>query len=138
MKAYGAGQNDCEKHGRQQIDWKCMFCCNVALFHCFGTHYFCKRCHDEWLTPPYNHVELRDCNGVNCPLGVPHPPASADHTKSVFPLGCGLCRSDRLCEMRENDMLVQEVALAPIEYKPAPPQPRPQPVIIHQPVRRIV
>ena len=120
MKAYGAGQEICDKHGEAQIDWKCMFCCSVALFHCFGTHYFCKRCHDEWLTPPYSQVVLRDCNGHDCPLGVPHPPADPDPKKSVFPLGCGLCRSDHLAEMKDNGVVIQEVALAPIVYERDP------------------
>ena len=40
---------------------------------------------------------LKDCNGVNCPLGIPHPPPNADHTKGgVFPLGCGICRSEKV------------------------------------------
>ena len=80
----------------------------MALFHCFGTTYFCKRCHDErWDLK--NKTE--DCGGVNCPLGVHHPPANKDYTKSTFPLGCGLCRSEKLAEMRENKNLIQEVSL---------------------------
>ena len=108
MKAYGAGQKVCEKHGTQQIDWKCNFCCSVALFHCFGTTYFCNRCHNE-----HSNNVVRDCNGVNCPLGMPHPPASKDLSVSTFPLGCGICRSERLAEMKDNANLVQEVALPP-------------------------
>ena len=108
LKAYGAGQRDCEKHGKAQIDWKCNFCCSVALFHCFGTTYFCKRCHDQrWDLSG----KTEDCGGVNCPLGVHHPPANKDYTKSTFPLGCGLCRSEKLAEMRENKNLIQEVSL---------------------------
>lgn len=117
MKAFGAGLEECDKHGKDQIDWKCMFCCSVALFHCFGTHYFCNDCHDEYCRPPYNQVETKDCNGVNCALGVPHPPASMDHTKSTFPLGCGLCRSDRLAHMKENHLIVQEVSIEPVVYQ---------------------
>jgi len=123
MKAFGAGLEECDKHGKEQIDWKCMFCCSVALFHCFGTHYFCNACHDEYCRPPYNQVETKDCNGVNCPLGVPHPAASMDHTKSTFPLGCGLCRSDKLAQMKENQLIVQEVSIQPIVYVArGPPQ----------------
>ena len=47
MKAFGAGQTSCEKHGTKHIDWKCNFCCSIALYHCFGTTYFCQYCHDE-------------------------------------------------------------------------------------------
>ena len=113
LKAYGAGQSHCEKHGKAQIDWKCNYCCSVALFHCFGTTYFCKRCHDRYP----NNLVVEDCGGIDCPLGVPHPPADKDVTKSTFPLGCGLCRSDRLAEMRETKNLVQEVTIQPIDYE---------------------
>ena len=53
MKLFGAGQNNCDKHGSKEIDWKCMFCCSIALWHCFGTTYFCDRCHNEYCTPPH-------------------------------------------------------------------------------------
>ena len=117
LKATGAGQEVCEKHGLAAIDWKCMYCCSVALWHCFGTHYFCDRCHNEYCQPPYNHVELRDCGGVNCPLGVPHPPASADHKKSTYPLGCNICRSEKMEKMREINNLIPEVSLKVNEYQ---------------------
>ena len=114
LKAYGAGTSHCETHGKAQIDWKCNFCCSVALFHCFGTTYFCKRCHDErWDTKK----KTEDCGGVNCPLGMPHPPASCNVKESTFPLGCGLCRSDRLAKMRNNKNVIQEVALHPMEFE---------------------
>ena len=72
-----------------------MYCCTQARYHCFGTHYFCIRCHDvEHPRFGRSNIPLQDCNGVNCPLGVPHPPASSDHRKSAYSLGCGLCRSE--------------------------------------------
>lgn len=117
MQAYGAGKETCDKHGDEHIDWKCMFCCSVAVWHCFGTHFFCERCHNEYCEEPYNEVKIRDCNGVNCPLGVPHPPAHADPKKSTFPLGCGLCRAENLNEKREEGMVIQEVSLKPIEFE---------------------
>lgn len=92
MKVYGAGMKECEKHGKTQIDWKCNYCCSIALFHCFGTTYFCDRCHKEYGTG----IKIRDCNGHDCPLAMPHPPASRDLSISTFPLGCGICRSERL------------------------------------------
>ena len=90
MREIGAGQTTCSKHGQEQIDWKCMYCCAVASFKCFGTHYMCTPCHSK-----YPNIPLKDCGGVNCPLGIAHPPASADHKLSVFPLGCGICRSEK-------------------------------------------
>ena len=95
LKEIGAGQTTCDKHGTEQIDWKCQFCCSTALFCCFGTHYFCEPCHDEYnrtMRPP-----LKDCGGINCPLGIAHPAPNADPRKGgVFPLGCGICRSEKM------------------------------------------
>ena len=118
MKIYGAGIKECKKHGNQQIDWKCNFCCSIALYHCFGTTYFCKKCHDE--RDP-SHPKIEDCGGVNCPLGIPHPPASKDLSKSTFPLGCGICRSERLAKLNGNANIIQEVVLQP-ENKQAKPK----------------
>ena len=42
----GAGVKSCDIHGTQYIDYKCKYCCNVALFFCFGTTHYCKPCHD--------------------------------------------------------------------------------------------
>ena len=111
LKAYGAGQGECKIHGKAHIDWKCSYCCNIAMWHCFGTTYMCDRCH---RTDPYGG-KLYDCGGVNCPLGMPHPPAHKDPKKSTFPLGCGLCRSERLSKMRENKNIIQEVDFDAVE-----------------------
>ena len=93
MKEMSIGSNICKKgHEAQYIDWKCMYCCSVALFNCGGTRWYCNRCHNE------GHPKLRDCNGKNCPLKIHHPPAGYDVKKSGFPLGCSLCRSEHLLE----------------------------------------
>ena len=95
VKEMGVGQTTCAKHGKKQIDWKCMYCCSTALFHCFGTHFMCNPCHE--LVCRGLPVPLRDCHGVNCPLGIAHPPPCHDPRKGgVFPLGCGICRSEKL------------------------------------------
>ena len=52
---------------------------------------------------------------MNCPLGVPHPSASRDPLKSMFPLGCSLCRMEKgaanyLGAQRVN--VVEEIKLA--------------------------
>lgn len=36
----------CPKHGSDFIEYKCRFCCSVAVFFCFGTTHFCNPCHD--------------------------------------------------------------------------------------------
>ena len=43
------GSNICKKgHGADYIDWKCMYCCSVAVYNCGGVHggrWFCEPCH---------------------------------------------------------------------------------------------
>ena len=107
LKEIGAGTTHCDKHGTDQIDWKCMYCCSTALFCCFGTHYMCNPCHDE-----YNRTDnppLKDCHGINCPLGMAHPPPSKNPREGgVFPLGCGICRSEKL-ELLQKNRDVQQI-----------------------------
>ena len=48
---------------------------------------------------------LQDCHGINCPLGIAHPPPNKDPTKGgVFPLGCGICRSEKLELLANKDI----------------------------------
>ena len=47
-KELGFGQTTCENklgHGKEFIDYKCRFCCNIALFVCYQGTYFCDSCH---------------------------------------------------------------------------------------------
>ena len=40
---------------------------------------------------------MKDCGGINCPLGIAHPPPNNNsRLGGVFPLGCGICRSEKL------------------------------------------
>ncbi|GAB6023050.1 hypothetical protein CHUAL_007142 [Chamberlinius hualienensis] len=88
----------CPKHGADFLEYKCRYCCSVAVFFCFGTTHFCNACHDD-----FQHVtnipkpELPHCpagakgkqlEGEECPLHLPHPP-----TGEEFALGCGVCRN---------------------------------------------
>jgi E3 ubiquitin-protein ligase MYCBP2 len=44
----GFGQKDCKLHGNRFIDFKCMYCCSVAMFVCSGaSNYFCQPCHND-------------------------------------------------------------------------------------------
>ncbi|XP_050423071.1 E3 ubiquitin-protein ligase MYCBP2 isoform X2 [Adelges cooleyi] len=88
----------CPKHGTDLLEYKCRYCCSVAVFFCFGTTHFCNACHDDFqrvtnLQPD----ELPPCpagprgtslNVEECPLHVKHPP-----TGEEFALGCGVCRN---------------------------------------------
>ena len=77
----------CRKHGREELQYKCRFCCDVAVWFCFGTTHFCDTCHvvrpDFKPRPP-----PKLCNPRTCPLKVDHPPHGEE-----FCLGCSLCRS---------------------------------------------
>lgn len=84
----------CPKHGTEYLEYKCRYCCSVAVYFCFGTTHFCAKCHDD-----FQHITM--IRPVNCPAGpravqlegecplhVQHPP-----TGQEFALGCGICRN---------------------------------------------
>lgn len=88
----------CPKHGTEFLEYKCRYCCSVAVFFCFGTTHFCGPCHDDFrsiMNTPKD--DLPSCpvgpaskklQGTSCPLNVQHPP-----TGTEFALGCGVCRN---------------------------------------------
>lgn len=89
----------CAKHGTDYIEFKCRFCCSIAVYFCFGTTHFCNECHDQpghmQSMQASNQLpkcpaaplgrQLQDCE---CPLKVKHPPMGEE-----FALGCGICRN---------------------------------------------
>ncbi|KAJ2954521.1 hypothetical protein O0L34_g2805 [Tuta absoluta] len=94
-----AGARTCPKHGADFLEYKCRYCCSVAVFFCFGTSHFCNACHDDFqrVTNMPKHM-LPQCpagpkgeqlpgSAEECPLHVQHPP-----TGEEFALGCGVCR----------------------------------------------
>jgi E3 ubiquitin-protein ligase MYCBP2 len=48
----------CPKHGTDYLEYKCRYCCSVAVFFCFGTTHFCNACHDDFQVRTY----LLTCN----------------------------------------------------------------------------
>uniref|UniRef100_A0A8C4T2S5 E3 ubiquitin-protein ligase MYCBP2 n=1 Tax=Erpetoichthys calabaricus TaxID=27687 RepID=A0A8C4T2S5_ERPCA len=88
----------CSKHGTDFLEYKCRYCCSVAVFFCFGTTHFCNACHDDFQRmTSIPKEELPRCpagpkgkqlEGTECPLHVVHPP-----TGEEFALGCGVCRN---------------------------------------------
>ncbi|CAB1347399.1 unnamed protein product, partial [Coregonus sp. 'balchen'] len=80
------------------LEYKCRYCCSVAVFFCFGTTHFCNACHDDFQRmTSVPKEELPHCpagpkgkqlEGTECPLHVVHPP-----TGEEFALGCGVCRN---------------------------------------------
>lgn len=79
-----AGSAQCDRHGHHYLEWKCKYCCNTAVWFCWGTTHFCELCH----SPPRKTVR-EECEGEErCPLGAKHPPNGTE-----FALGCAMCRS---------------------------------------------
>ena len=99
----GLGKEVCEEHGNEFVDWKCMYCCSVALFYCCGgTYKFCTPCHNDAMNGG-KHKAQTDCTGgPNCPLGLKKHP-NAHGAKASFPLGCSLCRSEKLEKIEQNE-----------------------------------
>ena len=42
----GGGAEVCPRHGIEFLDYKCRYCCSVAVWFCFGTTHFCNKCHN--------------------------------------------------------------------------------------------
>ena len=88
----------CVRHGADFLEYKCRYCCSVAVFFCFGTTHFCAACHDDFQrVTSLARGDLPRCpagpratqlTGDECPLHVRHP-----DTGEEFALGCGICRN---------------------------------------------
>ena len=79
-----AGSASCARHGPSHLEWKCKYCCNTAVWFCWGTTHFCELCH----SPPRKTVR-EECKGEEkCPLKGLHPPNGSE-----FAIGCSMCRS---------------------------------------------
>ncbi|KAL5268418.1 hypothetical protein ACHWQZ_G002322 [Mnemiopsis leidyi] len=91
-------QEVCPKHGTDYLEYKCRYCCSVAVYFCFGTTHFCTPCHDDFVRlrglskdalpqcpvgPKASQLE------GSCPLGLVDHPATGEE----FALGCGVCRN---------------------------------------------
>ena len=86
----------CQHHGAEFVEYKCRYCCSLAVFFCFGTTHFCNRCHDD--AGRLRHTtRLAKCpagptsislDSGQCPLKMDHPP-----TGEEFVLGCAICRN---------------------------------------------
>lgn len=86
--------DNCARHGKDFIAWKCRFCCSVASFKCWNTHSFCARCHDIQVKGFHLSKQQKSyfpqCGGRTvCPLGVDHP-----HVEE-FCLGCTVCVAEK-------------------------------------------
>lgn len=88
-----AGVSNCQKHGKDFIEYKCKFCCKIASWFCWGTTHFCEDCHRRQCNNDYVSKYPRDklpkCDPRTCEVGGDHPPNGEE-----FALGCSLCRNN--------------------------------------------
>ena len=112
IEELGLGKSMCEIHGNEFVDWKCMYCCSIALFICTGgTGNYCTPCHNDAMAGKLNPTS-KCVGGKDCPLGLPgHPVASKDAKISRFPLGCSICRSEKLALIANNENATTGVAV---------------------------
>jgi len=98
--APGSSEQNCPKHGRDYLEYKCRYCCSIAVWFCFGTTHFCEECHNDFSRlQNLAKEDLPQCPvgpraaklEGECPLRIEHP-ATGDE----FALGCGICRNARL------------------------------------------
>jgi len=104
LKGAEYGNTYCKKHKEAFIDYKCRYCCSVALFFCFGSHHFCDPCHRKaWELRNKKEKDIKQCKGKeHCPLKIEHP----DNGKE-YALGCGLCREMKLNVKEDENKEVQ-------------------------------
>ena len=99
----GFGQELCEQHGNEFTDWKCGFCCSIALFFCCGGQYkFCTPCHNNAMNGQLE-PQSKCTGGKDCPLGLAYHPLASREREANFPLGCSLCRSEKLAQIADNE-----------------------------------
>lgn len=61
-------QQMCPKHGTDFLEYKCRYCCSVAVFFCFGTTHFCNACHDDFQ----RMTSIPKEELPHCPAGIVH------------------------------------------------------------------
>ncbi|CAD8052967.1 unnamed protein product [Paramecium primaurelia] len=84
----------CNQHGDKYIEFKCRFCCSVAVWFCGGTTHYCEPCHSG-RNPNMN----KPCPGLEkCPLRINHKPTGQENA-----LGCALCRTKRFDDILKQN-----------------------------------
>jgi E3 ubiquitin-protein ligase MYCBP2 len=76
------GVNNCEIHGRNNIQYKCKFCCNISSHFCWGTTHFCEDCHIKQIN--------RCCSVMPCDEDCPFKGYHAENGEE-YGICCLLC-----------------------------------------------
>ncbi|KAH9373289.1 hypothetical protein HPB48_005034 [Haemaphysalis longicornis] len=100
----------CPKHGTDFLEYKCRYCCSVAVFFCFGTTHFCNACHDDFQRV----ANLPKQQLPRCPAGKSAaPPAMCDRLRerwrpsSPFPTSRSLVFLRKIKEKQEKERVCQ-------------------------------
>ncbi|CAD8181444.1 unnamed protein product [Paramecium pentaurelia] len=85
----------CQIHGKEYIEFKCKFCCQIAVWFCWGTTHFCEDCHKRQCNGDYvskiPKEKLPKCPGKDkCPIKMDHKPNGEEQA-----LGCAICRNQK-------------------------------------------
>ena len=103
-------RNQCDKHGEEQMIFKCRFCCTIASYFCFGHSHFCESCHPNAFAllqgskQNYLKQTVPQCSGKdNCPLGIDHPPNGEE-----FAIGCAICKNEQTIETEQVQKIEEE------------------------------
>ncbi|CAD8101230.1 unnamed protein product [Paramecium sonneborni] len=85
----------CQVHGKDYIEFKCRFCCQIAVWFCWGSTHFCEDCHKRQCNGDYvskiPKEKLPKCPGKDkCPIKMDHKPNGEEQA-----LGCAICRNQR-------------------------------------------
>ena len=75
----------------------------MAVFFCRGGNYtFCTPCHNDAMAGR-NEIKSKCSGGPNCPLGLASHPIASTNKSSCYPMGCSLCRSEKLALIAANE-----------------------------------
>eukprot|EP00347_Sterkiella_histriomuscorum_P013532 403364350 len=95
-------QNDnCVHHGDEYIEYKCQFCCETAVWYCWGGTRMCEPCHN---IAGENIPKI--CNENTCPYKGQHPENGKHHS-----FGCNLCKilETEKVEIPQETMIVEKL-----------------------------
>ena len=86
----GGKGTTCAVHGKDSVEFKCMFCCRVrpVTYNCGGTDHYCEECHK-------NPGAITPCDATDCVFQGKHPQGFPSGVKNKrYSLGCIMCRAE--------------------------------------------
>ena len=89
------GENFCQKHGNNYIEYKCKFCCNIASRFFSKTH-FCEECYKNKNIMNDQLCPIKICNQDSCEFRGKHEPNGTEYC-----LGCFICRHKNIPKLND-------------------------------------